>query len=265
MKLSCQEQLIPGDTVAAKWDLAQRLGFDAIELLGRATPALATRLPELRAARAGGAVFSSVCVAMPDYIGDADPEARRGAVAHVRSQLTVIAELGGVGVVTPTSFGKATNSLPPMKSPLTRDEQRKIMLDSADELGRHAQAEGVLLLLEPLNRYETNFMHKLSTGIEICQELGHQSLRVMGDLYHMNIEEDDPDRSIREAGAMLAHVHACDSNRAEPGAGHIDFARAGEALRSIGYDGYLALECGLRGEPEAALRRAVAVLREATA
>ena len=261
MKLSCQEQLIPGDTISAKWDLAQRLGFDAIELLGRGNLAFAARRAELKAVRDGGAVFSSVCVAMPNYIGEADPEARRDAIANVRSQLSVIAELGGVGVVTPTSFGKATNSLPPMRSPLTRDEQRKVMLDAADELGRHAQAEGVLLLLEPLNRYETNFMHKLSTGIEICRELGHPSLKVMGDLYHMNIEEDDPNRSLREAGDMLAHVHVCDSNRAEPGAGHIDFSAAGEALRSIGYGGYLALECGLRAAPEDALRNAVALLR----
>lgn len=48
-----------------------------------------------------------------------------------------------------------------MTSRLSKDEQRKVMLDAADELGRHAQAEGVLLLLEPLYRYETNFMHKL--------------------------------------------------------------------------------------------------------
>lgn len=262
MKLACQEQLIPGDTIEAKWELVHRLGFDAIELLGRSKMALAGRLPELKAAQAKGAAFSSVCVAMPNFVGDADEEARRDAIANVKSQLTVIAELGGVGVVTPTSFGKATNSLPPMKSKLTKDEQRQIMLDAADELGRHAQAEGVYLLLEPLNRYETNFMHKLATGIDICREVGHPSLKVMGDLYHMNIEEDDPNGSIRAAGDWLAHVHVCDSNRAEPGAGHIDFASAGESLRSIGYAGYLALECGLRAEPETALRNTVALLRE---
>lgn len=262
MKLSCQEQLIPGDSISAKWEFAKWLGFDAIELLGRGNLAFEGRLPELKAAQGQGAVFSSVCVAMSNYIGEADSEARRDAIANVKSQLTVIAQLGGVGVVTPTSFGKASNSLPPMKSPLSKDEQRRIMLDSADELGRHAQAEGVLLLLEPLNRYETNFMHKLSQGIEICREIGHPSLKVMGDLYHMNIEEDDPNQSLLDAGDMLAHVHVCDSNRAEPGAGHIDFAAAGGALRSIGYDGFLALECGLRADPEEALRNTVALLRQ---
>lgn len=261
MRLACQEHLLPGDTVAAKWACAQRLGLDGIELLGRGGLGLAARLPELRAARAGGAVFSSVCVAMPNYVGEADPEARRDAALNVRSQLSVIAELGGLGVVTPTSFGKATNALPPMASPLSRDEHRRIMLDVADELGRHAQAEGVALLLEPLNRYETPFMHKLATAVELCRELGHPSLKVMGDLYHMNIEEDDPCGALREAGPWLAHVHACDSNRAEPGAGHIDFAAVGEALRQAGFGGFLALECGLRGAPEPALERAVALLR----
>lgn len=83
----------------------------------------------------------------------------------------------------------------------------------------------------------------------------------MAGLYHMNIEEDDPNQPLRDARDILAHVHVCDSNRAEPGAGHIDFAAAGEALRAIGYGGYLALECGPRVEAEKALRSTVALLR----
>lgn len=146
-----------------------------------------------------------------------------------------------------------------MKSPLTREEWRKVMLDAAGDLGRLAQAKGVLPLLKPLNCLETDFMHTPSTGIEICREFGHRSLKVMSDLHHMNIEEDHPNRSLREAGDMLARVHVCDGTRAEPRAGHIDFAAAGEAPRSIGYGGNLALECGLRADPETALRDTVAL------
>jgi sugar phosphate isomerase/epimerase len=83
----------------------------------------------------------------------------------------------------------------------------------------------------------------------------------MGDLFHMNIEEDDPGESIRRADGYLAHVHLADSNRAQPGAGHNDFASAFGALREIGFDGYLAMECGIRGGAEMVLPQVVRHLR----
>jgi sugar phosphate isomerase/epimerase len=265
MKLACQEQLIPGETILDKWKLVRDIGFEAIELLGRSNFALEKRLPELKAAQAEGAVFSSVCVAMPNFIGDADPEQRRDAVDNVKSQLSVIAELGGVGVVSPTSFGKATNALPPWKGPLTKDEQRQVMVDVSREIGEHAQSVGAVLLLEPLNRYETNFMHKLADGAAICREIGLPSVKIMADLYHMNIEESDPNQAMIDTADVLAHIHICDSNRGEPGVAHIDFRAAMTALTSINYTGYLSLECGLRAEPEQALRNTVSVMRAAMA
>jgi sugar phosphate isomerase/epimerase len=69
----------------------------------------------------------------------------------------------------------------------------------------------------------------------------------------MNIEDDDLAKSITDTGRRLAHVHVDDSNRLQPGTGHLDFAAALGALRTAGYDGWLALECRLRGDPEAAL------------
>jgi sugar phosphate isomerase/epimerase len=86
---------------------------------------------------------------------------------------------------------------------------------------------------------------------------------VMADLYHMNIEERDPPGALAAAGAHLRHVHLSDSNRLQPGAGHIDFAAAFHALRQIGYDGFMAIECRLDGPPEAALRESARFLREA--
>jgi sugar phosphate isomerase/epimerase len=73
----------------------------------------------------------------------------------------------------------------------------------------------------------------------------------------MNIEEDDPAESIRRADEYLAHVHLADSNRAHPGAGHNDFAGAFGALRDIGFDGYLAMECSIRGDAKRVLPQVV--------
>ena len=65
----------------------------------------------------------------------------------------------------------------------------------------------------------------------------------------MNIEEDDLAAAIRRTGHWIAHVHVDDSNRLQPGTGHIDFAGVFAALHEIGYDGWLTLECRLRGDP----------------
>jgi sugar phosphate isomerase/epimerase len=77
----------------------------------------------------------------------------------------------------------------------------------------------------------------------------------------MNIEEDDLTRAIRRAEGHLAHIHLADSNRLQPGAGHTDFAEAFDALRSIGFDGYLAMECGIRGDAREVLPEVVRYLR----
>ena len=79
----------------------------------------------------------------------------------------------------------------------------------------------------------------------------------------MNIEEDDLRRCYPcRRATYLAHVHVDDSNRLQPGTGHLDFAAALGALRAIDYRGWLALECRLRGEPQEALPAAVAFLAQ---
>jgi sugar phosphate isomerase/epimerase len=118
---------------------------------------------------------------------------------------------------------------------------------------------GAVVLLEPLNRYEDHMLNRLEQACELCEELGLESVKVMGDLFHMSIEEDDIAAAIRRASRHLRHVHLADSNRLQPGAGHTDFAAAFTVLREIGFEGYLALECGIRGEaatvlPEVARR-----------
>jgi sugar phosphate isomerase/epimerase len=132
-----------------------------------------------------------------------------------------------------------------------------VLLEALAELGEHAAREGVWLALEPINRYEDYMINRLDQAVsfaeEVERELGLGSIRVCADLFHMNIEEDDLAKSIIGTGRRLAHVHVDDSNRLQPGTGHLDFAVAFGALRSVGYDGWLALECRLRGDPEAAL------------
>jgi sugar phosphate isomerase/epimerase len=259
VRLSCQEHILPGDDIREKWAFAASAGFDGIELRGTAD--WNDRLDSLKAAREEGVVFSSVCLISDRFIGDFDAGRRREAVEHMKHLLSGIAELGGTGAVTPAAYGLASRRLPPFEVPRTEDEDRRVLLDALEELGEHADAEGTLVLLEPLNRYEDHMINRVEGAVELCQAVGRDSVRVMGDLFHMNIEEDDLGASIRQAGAYLAHVHLADSNRLQPGAGHTDFAGAFEALRGIDFDGYMAMECGIRGDAEEALPEVVRHLR----
>ncbi|HEV3014628.1 MAG TPA: sugar phosphate isomerase/epimerase, partial [Actinomycetota bacterium] len=100
----------------------------------------------------------------------------------------------------------------------------------------------------------------VSLGEEVERETGVGSVRVCADLFHMNIEEDDLAAAIRAAGPRIAHVHVDDTNRLQPGTGHMDFAGVLAALRGVGYDDWLTFECRLRGEPEEALPASVRFL-----
>ena len=93
------------------------------------------------------------------------------------------------------------------------------------ELGeQHARNHGVPLLYEPLNRYETNQANTLADGVRLLQSLSTTNVRLLADLFHMNIEDADLAASIRAAGPAIGHVHFVDSNRRPAGMGHLDYA-----------------------------------------
>jgi sugar phosphate isomerase/epimerase len=261
MKLACQEQHIPGRTLVDKWRFCQEHGFDGIELRGADGFRFRERLPELRTARQAGVVMPSVCPATDHFIGDFDAERRRDAVAQMKSLLSVMAEIGGLGAMTPAAWGMFSRRLPPFEPPRPPEQDREVLVEALTELGEHAAREGVVVWLEPLNRYEDHMVNRLEQAADLGRATGSDAVQVVGDLYHMNIEERDPAQAIRDTGAVLSHVQIGDSNRLQPGAGHLDFAGAFAALADIGYGGYLAMECGVDGDPRQVLPAVAAFVR----
>jgi sugar phosphate isomerase/epimerase len=261
LKIACQEQLLPGDGLAEKWKFAAGAGYDAIELRGRGDLSFRDRLPELRAALADGILMPTVCVDMLHFFGAFDPDLRRDAITQMKSQLSVIAELGGLGAMTPASYGMFSNRLPPFVAPRTPEEDREVLLTGLAELGEHARTEGVCLFLEPLNRYEDHMVNRLGQAVDLIREAGLDSVRVGADTYHMNIEEAQPTEALRAAAPYLGHVQVSDSNRFQPGAGHLDWPGVLRTLDEIGYPGYLAVECRLTGDPVRAVAAIPAFLR----
>jgi sugar phosphate isomerase/epimerase len=121
-------------------------------------------------------------------------------------------------------------------------DERRWAVEGIRAGGEYAASLGVDVALEPWNRYETYFLNRLEQAVALWQETGLANGGVMGDTFHMNIEEASMVGALRSAGKLLSHVHLADSNRAVAGRGHTDFRPILEALAEIGYDGYLSFE-----------------------
>ena len=122
IRLAVQEQYLQGDTMIEKWEHAQRLGFDAIELRGAGEGRFAARLPELREAAAAGVPMPTVCVEMLHFVGDFDADRRADALAQMTAQLSVMAAIGGRLAMTPASYGMFSRRLPPFEPPRSEAE-----------------------------------------------------------------------------------------------------------------------------------------------
>jgi D-psicose/D-tagatose/L-ribulose 3-epimerase len=107
-------------------------------------------------------------------------------------------------------------------------------------LCRKALDYGIQLLLEPLNRYSTPYCATSKDAIAIAQQV--DSLGVLLDTFHMNIEEDQFKDAIQSSSTLLRHMHFADNNRKMPGFAHIDFSTIIKSLNEIGYDGYISFE-----------------------
>ena len=160
-------------------------------------------------------------------------------------------------MITPAAWGMFTRRLPPFEEPpRTPEQDREVLREGLAELAGHG---GAVLLFEPLNRYEDHMVNTVAQAAELVRDL--PGVRILADTYHMNIEEDDPCAALRAAGDLLGAVHLSDSNRHQPGTGHVPFEAIIATLREIGFDGVLSVECRLRGEPEQAVRECGEFLR----
>jgi sugar phosphate isomerase/epimerase len=121
---------------------------------------------------------------------------------------------------------------------------------------------GVTLLYEPLNRYETNLINTLEEGVQFLKGLATQNVKLLADLYHMNIEETNLADALRAAGKYVGHIHFADSNRKAAGLGHTDFVPIVGALREIGYEGYLSAEVFPLPDSESAAKQTIASFRK---
>ncbi len=253
--LAIQEGLPAGADLAARMDAALTAGFDGLEVRDSDPD----RLAELRAA--GGPIVSC-CPELTSWLGDFSQAGRAAAVERLRRQLDGLAQAGGRAVITPAAWGMFTRRLPPFdEPPRTPAEDRQVLVEGLGALAGFADQAGVVVLLEALNRYEDHMVNTLAAAASIVRQVGSPAVRVLGDTYHMNVEEADLGAALRDVADVLGAVHLSDSNRFEPGAGHLPFAAVVETLRGLPFSGLLSVECRLSGDAATAVPACGAFLR----
>ena len=125
-----------------------------------------------------------------------------------------------------------------------REEAREQFVRLCRSIAEIAQQYGVVVVLEPLRKEETNFINTVWEGLSVVREVNHPNFRLLADLYHMACEDESP-KSIRKAGKYLQHVHIAErANRTPPASDGDDFTPYFKALRKIHYKGNISIECG---------------------
>ena len=136
------------------------------------------------------------------------------------------------------------------------------MREALEELGDHAISHGTFFIYEPLNRYETNLFNLFEEACRFCKNLNTNGVKVLADLFHMNIEEEDIAATIKPNADMLGHVHFADSNRKPVGYGHTEMKPICDCLKEIDYSGYVSAEAFAFPDPETAARQTLQSFRK---
>ncbi len=219
--------------------LVREIGYDGVELnLGHPNEVDAAVLKDgldrhaLKAVSiaTGAAYFEEgLCLAAP---GPAD---RDRAIERIRLQCAFGAGIGAKVVVGM------------MRGRLDNDEdmarrQTEWFVDSLAKCAAAARDAGVTLMVEPMNRYETNFLTTATETLTFLDSHDRRDVEVMLDTFHMNIEEADLPAACAATCGRLGLLQTVDSNRCAPGMGHIDFSSLLAVLTAGGYDGFLSAE-----------------------
>ncbi|HET6246747.1 MAG TPA: sugar phosphate isomerase/epimerase family protein [Tepidisphaeraceae bacterium] len=218
---------------------AAALKFDAVEIFAPSPEALSAEairplleqnnLKVAAVGTGGGWVLHKLSLSSPDA------SIRKKAIEFIRSIIDAGGKLGAPAIIG-SMQGRWGDGV---------DEDTAIhhVADALNELGEHARQYHVPLIYEPLNRYETNIVTTLAQGSAMLKCLKTNNVKLLADLFHLNIEEADIAASIRHAAGDIGHVHLADSNRRPATLGHIDFAPIAHALAEISYGGYVSAEC----------------------
>jgi sugar phosphate isomerase/epimerase len=251
------------DAVAVRggWEAAvahlAALGYDGVELAIRDPAAVDVGRIE-GVTRAAGLVVPALGTGQA-YLRDGlslsspDPAIRRRAASRVIAHIEAAQRLRSL-VIVGLIRGRIESG---------REATETRLLEGLRPVLDAAASAGVRLVIEPINRYETDFLLTVDETVAFVERTGASHLGVLADTFHMNIEEASIEGALEAAAARgrLWHVHTADSNRWAPGFGHLDFGVIVRTLARLGYAGFLSGEILPRPSPEEAAARALQTLK----
>lgn len=182
---------------------------------------------------------------------DPRKEIREQAIARIKSQTMLAARLNAI-VIIGLVRGKKEREV-------GAEATECWLVDALRECA--SINENVKFAIEPINRYETNLINTVQSGLAVLEKVGKNNVGLLLDTFHMNIEELSITESIRAAKECLFHFHVADSNRWYPGAGHVDFRAVFDTLKEIGYSGFVTAEILPLPDSDLAAKHAIEYLR----
>jgi D-psicose/D-tagatose/L-ribulose 3-epimerase len=214
-------------------------GFDTIEIPIEA-PEHIDSVKVRKALDKHGLVCGSVCACMGpgrDFRGSAKDQ--REAMKYCKALIDHMVNLGCPSLIGPvySVVGKAD-----AVDPKEQKREFALVVKNLKVLCAYAEKKGVQICVEPLNRFETDFLNTCDKGLRLIKAVNSPVLKLHLDTFHMNIEEKNQAAAIRKAGKLLGHFHACGSDRGTPGNDHIDWAPIVKALKGIRYKGDVVIE-----------------------
>ena len=217
----------------------KKWGFDTVEI-ALEDPANIDAAYVRRKLDESGLRCRSVCAAMGpgrDFRGT--PKEQRTSMKYCKALIDKIKILGAKSLTGPlySVVGRADAVEPAQKK-----KDWAMVVKNLKQLARYAEQKKVLLCIEPLNRFETDFLNTVDQALKLVKDVRSRAVRVHLDTFHMNIEEKHQAAAIRKAGKLLGHFHACGSDRGTPGGDHTDWKSIAKALKQINYQGDVVIE-----------------------
>jgi D-psicose/D-tagatose/L-ribulose 3-epimerase len=213
-------------------DRAKRLGFDVLEIpvLSRDPFEVETVTAAFRRAKVEPVVMA--VMAEDRDLVHPDPTIRENGRDYLRYCVGLANRMGASLVEGPICSA-------PGRYWVATDEQKKkdfhLCAAALGDVAAYAAANGVVLSMKLLNRYETSFMNQVEEACALVDAVESPALGIGLDTFHLNIEEKRLGPAIEVAGERLVHFHASENDRGTPGTGHIPWGEVAAALKTIAY------------------------------